>query len=41
MFLHECGKTKSKSFKKIKIERQNGKVLGDYFCIGFSPMTQQ
>ncbi len=41
MLLHECGKTKSKIFKKIRIKRQNGKFLGNYFCIGFSPMIQQ
>jgi hypothetical protein len=41
MLVHKCGKTKSKIFKKIRIERQNGKVLEDYFCICFSPMTQQ
>ncbi len=41
MLLHECEKTKSKIFKKIRIERQNGKVLRDYFCISFSPTIQQ
>ncbi len=27
--------------KKIKIQNKNGKVLRDYFSIGFSPMIQQ
>jgi hypothetical protein len=38
MLLHECEKTNI--LKKIRIEK-NGKVLGDYFCIGFSPTIQQ